>query len=426
MRRSQKRQLSVTEPAQWKADPFGLGLDCLALIFSFVDNSIQQWQLQRQVCWSWSTWSMHSRRLGLLSDVVGNIQNMPHISRLVGLQNLLMEGCLEHVMQSMASMAANLTSLKHLVLDSTGIDILGMQYLSVLTGLKSLSLRDCEHIDDESLVSLLCFPDLEDLGLGGSSRVSDEGVIRNICCLSNLTNLDLSRCEVTDMSITRVCCSLPKLERLEIGQTRIKDESLKSSENLKALVYLDLQECQISGEGLQNLTKLTQLQFLTIDVTVHLCIDFVASLTNLTTLRIQNVSVAQDMSGLSKLTKLSSLMLTDTGVYPIHLKTISCFPLLRQLSFLFCTFMDDESLGLLSSLQHLSTLNLCYCDEVTNLSSVSLLCSLRFLSLTGCSSVRDEAITALSTLTFLQILLEDCPQITDASRKYEKPGPISL
>jgi len=142
---------------------------------------------------------------------------LKHLSDLTGLRKLL---------QNRTSMESH---------DSKPITDVGLNYLQNLRALQTLSLPYAE-ITDEGLKSLANFPSLEILHVGSD--------------------------EITDAGVPHLA-TLPSLRRLSLRATNVGDAGIKLiAKNHRSLEYLNLCHTKITSAAVDDLSKLSNLEWL--------------------------------------------------------------------------------------------------------------------------------------------------------------------
>ena len=124
--------------------------------------------------------------------------------------------------------------------------------LGSLTQLESLSIQDCEALEDKSLAPLRAMRRLRVVYISDGCAIADISPLRD---LQSLREVMLHRTSVTDLDPLR---KLPGLESLRLEGTRIG--SLKPIAELTTLTHLDLRDTGVSDvSALSRLTRLKEL-----------------------------------------------------------------------------------------------------------------------------------------------------------------------
>lgn len=149
---------------------------------------------------------------------------------------------------------ARLTKLERLDLSGMDVDArgvarslpitdAGVRHLGALTGLRWLSLGQCEHVQGGSLAVLEALPRLEHLDLH-STRV-DSAAVERLARLPNLRWLSLSYCRRFHGRSLAAVASLPGLTHLELrGCTTLAAADVLPLAKARSLRSLDLRDCQ--------------------------------------------------------------------------------------------------------------------------------------------------------------------------------------
>jgi len=130
--------------------------------------------------------------------------------------------------------------------------------LSLLPGLKHLSLSSCESVGLEAPLPFP--PSLESLDLSNCAELNETGLRATVRSgkLNNLKHLDLSwnPRNLTDVTMTETLSALSKLRSLDLaGNNKITDQALRTllANHLPDLRHLDIEDCKrISKPGLDR------------------------------------------------------------------------------------------------------------------------------------------------------------------------------
>lgn len=125
------------------------------------------------------------------------------------------------ILQHIGSLASSMTSLdfSHTLIDSTGVTALaGIEKLR----LEKLSLRACDQLTNSGIFALVkAQPNLIELNLSGSIRLTDPSLIEICRSLKQLKILKVRRCRaLTDLGIMELPM-LPQLECLDISDCEL-------------------------------------------------------------------------------------------------------------------------------------------------------------------------------------------------------------
>ena len=143
----------------------------------------------------------------------------------------------------------------------TGVSGELMQKIGGFTSLRSLKIHGADAIDDEDLVSLASFKNLDTLWLTSEQLVSkacvpigNEGV-KYLTRLKSLRELWLNYTLVDEQGL-RHLVGLPRLERLCLFQCkRVTDGAIEPLAAIKTLKFLDIRETLITDAGFQVLQE---------------------------------------------------------------------------------------------------------------------------------------------------------------------------
>jgi hypothetical protein len=240
--------------------------------------------------------------------------------------------------------------------------------------------------------------------------------------LENLTENQLAyvrRVQVDSWPLPTVCLNLPKLEKLSCYLTvDMTDVDLQSLTVFTSLTSLSLSNCKlITDEGvlssLSNLSALTTLGFNDCRSITDLGMQFLSSLTNLTSLDLSKCGATQtQMSNLIHFIGDPNTTITDHGV-----QFLSGLTKLEHLDLSMCGRITDQGMQFLPNLANLKRLDMRSCTSITNLGAVetlSSLTSLTHLNVRECTSISDLGVQSLSSLTTLTSLdLGKCTSISN-------------
>merc|ERR1740128_253969 len=306
-------------------------------------------------------------------------------------------------------------TLEHLNLNGTDISGEDLESVPVLKQLETLNLGSCPNVTNTGLLQLLakCTDTLKELNLEGfwikgfSIAVPDLKLY-SVPVLKQLETLNLNGCgylEYTDLLQFLAKCSAT-LEQLNLNSTAISGEDLESVPVLKQLKTLNLGGCRyltntgllqllakctatleslnlsntgITGEGLDSVPVL-KLEKLDLNGCGHLedtgLLQLLAKCSaslkdmNLGSTRISGEGLESvPVLKLEKLDLNWCRKLTNTGLLELLAK---CTATLESLN-LDSTDITGEGLKSVPVLEQLETLNLHYCDQLTNAGLLQLL-----------------------------------------------------
>ena len=170
----------------------------------------------------------------------------------------------------------------------TGLTDIGLQHLATSYSLHTLDLSQC-WLNDEMLSHLMALPlqvlniskcgmAVTDRGIGYISQinslhtllmrelwVSDDALLQLSCALS-LSTLDLTSCRyISDLGLSHLRPLGARLKSLNLqGLTGVTNLGLNILAEFSGLTYLNIANCMVSEEGLEQLSPLEGLQELDI------------------------------------------------------------------------------------------------------------------------------------------------------------------
>ncbi|XP_028562781.2 F-box/LRR-repeat protein 14-like [Podarcis muralis] len=285
-----------------------------------------------------------------------------------------------------------------------------------LKGLEELVLFGCRHVSDAGLLILSDrLLHLKKLSLDHCNLVTNAGVghlagITARGCLQ-LECLSLENCDrLSDVALHHVAQGLPRLRYLSVRFCGgIRDEALVPLSRLTRLRTLNLSFCQrITDVGVGHLAGITAdgcLQLEELDL---------AGCGQLSDHAVRYVT-----QGLPRLVHLSLRFCGNIG--DGALLSMSLLSRLKSLNLSFCQRISDVGIGHLAGITsrgclQLEVLDLEECERLTNLTCRYLaqgLSGLRHLKLCCCEKIRDEGLLFLSRMSSLNILEVSYCNITD-------------
>jgi Leucine Rich repeat len=155
-------------------------------------------------------------------------------------------------------------NLKSLFLESTEVTAPGLEKLTVLANVQTISLTNAKNIFDAELEPIGKFKELTSLELRNCG-LNGKGLV-HLAGLKRLKLLDLSETFVKDQRLEHLS-GLTNLEDLNLWHTQVTDAGLVHLESLVKLKRLNLDACKISAQGTPHLRPLTELEFLHIGST---------------------------------------------------------------------------------------------------------------------------------------------------------------
>lgn len=263
---------------------------------------------------------------------------------------------------------AGLKNLRSLKLSETKITDAGMPAVTELKSLTNLDLRECK-IGDEGLANIAALSKLKALRLSnknGSTEVSD-AVMPQVAKLSNLKVLGIdflyagsaegiaslaglpieefyaSHSLVDDECLAVIAEKLPKVKKLRVSGCNVSGEGLQAIGRMSNLQELDLSEIalimdsdlthlsgskqlkklnlwrvQVTDEGVASLAGLSNMEWLNLDNVAYLSDEGLVHLKDMTKLKFLHVGSTSvgdaGLPNLAHLTSLADLKVTRTAV----------------------------------------------------------------------------------------------------------------
>ena len=261
---------------------------------------------------------------------------------------------------------ARLEHVERINLAYTWISDLGMERLKPLRNVRELNLYYCDYITDGGVIPLKGWTKLESLNLEGTdvtsrsfehianlenlrvlhvghSRVEDEG-FENLAPLAKLEEIGFGGNKMSGRALP-LLKMLPSLRRVTIGGLQRTDSGLWTVDltdfnldrvaELTDLEELDLHDSKIGDRGLARLEGLENLRRLDLSGTEvgGAGAPALAKFRNLEALRLWRCERAGDdvAATVSKLPKLETLDLAESGLTDAGLETLGDMPALRRL-----------------------------------------------------------------------------------------------
>ncbi|KAK3437977.1 hypothetical protein EUGRSUZ_C02618 [Eucalyptus grandis] len=324
---------------------------------------------------------------------------------------------------------AQMKSLKELLIDGTGIDIIYIQKGS-LQGLKKLSACGCEELKDISTIS--CLDSLTSLALDGAKEVRVPKTFEFPQKLQRLSLRECRRFNKLPPSIEK----LGLLEVMDLSFTGISElpESVKGLRNLKTL-KMEHTHLQKFPEYIVELGKLEEIDFSgCISLGGQVCCD-ISVLSCLRILRLKSSNVAELPQGICDHSRLQildilkcnqlkelpalppSLLSLRWGSRDMAVPDLSYLTNLKELRLKSGSSSQTPNVEWIARLPSLETLQLSV-SKVTNLpGNFSALTQLRELSL---SYMKELDLTQLPSSSLLTLRLKYCkiPEPTFSSLQH--------
>ncbi|XAR70181.1 hypothetical protein NMG60_11026956 [Bertholletia excelsa] len=305
----------------------------------------------------------------------------------------------------------------------SSVDAEWMAYLGAFHYLTSLNIADCRKITNSALWAITGMTNLKEIDLSRCSKVNDAGIM-HLLSVSTLEKLHISQTGVTAKGIS-LLSSLKNLSVLELGGLRVTDQALYSLQVLTKLQHLDLWGSEISNEGAALLTVFPKLSILNLAWTN---VTDLPNLPRLTCLNMSNCSIRSIFRGNGDKAPITNLILSGATYADVleafsNVETsflsyldisnssfssfsfFSCMNALESLD-LSSSSVDDKSMELITSIgEKLRNLNLSgtqitsagvgiLAGKVPNLLNISL----------SCTRTDDLAISYISTMPSLKVI----------------------
>lgn len=174
--------------------------------------------------------------------------------------------------------------------------------------------------------------------------------------------LYLRNLSLTDAGFARIA-QLPRLHKLVVENVPISDDGLRALAGCRELQSVSLQRVSVGGEGvaaLRGLPRLTELVLLSDRIT-QAGIDTVATLEQLETLGIGDVSSAEFAAQLARLPRLENLAVVRGTLTARDMQLLSAAPRLQQLDLL-RVHLPGDALAPLEAMPGLKSVYLARCE----------------------------------------------------------------
>lgn len=260
--------------------------------------------------------------------------------------------------------------------------------------------------------------ELENSGKLDLSDCSLRFIPEEICLLTNLKSVNLSKNSIVDITLIR---SLSAIESLDLSFNKITD--INPIENLTQLTFLNLSNNKI--KFLSPLKELTRLQILNVDKNQINSIIVLANLKKLQVLNISRNSI-QDLAPISNHSELLHLSLHKTKIKNVSkictienllsldiggnlILDYNCLERLKNLTTLNLSFSRIKNYDFLNSIKELRSLNLIR----NNLTDISFLYNLIQINHLALNSNKLKNLNHLANLKHLSLLNLSDNLITD-------------
>jgi serine/threonine protein kinase len=155
-------------------------------------------------------------------------------------------------------------ALKGIRLSTTQMNGLCSNHIAKLHSLQTLDLART-NIDDDGMHHLKDLP-LTSLSLAGDSLIGDPSLI-SICRMSQMRNLQLNNTNITSDGIARLCY-LRRLQVLNLDHTHITDQGIhqivRTFAKTRSLEELDIAGTLVTDKGIADISRLPSLKTLSI------------------------------------------------------------------------------------------------------------------------------------------------------------------
>ena len=266
----------------------------------------------------------------------------------VTLEDAVLDACIREALGFTADQALLTSDLWTITSLTAPQDAGDYSELRYLTGLQSLTLRDCSLSD---LQFLSAMPQLTELTVSGTSLSSAD--ISIISGLSNLTRLELSGCSLSSID---GLSALRNLTRLDLSENTIRD--ISSLSFMSELLELDLSNNAITS--LNAISALPKLAWLNLSCNSLSSLVPLTGNASLLWLDVSNNNIVS-LDGLHNMTQLTNLYVGYN-----HLTDVS--PLTQNAALLELDISNNEltNISALSALPQLQSLNFSH-NQVTSL-----------------------------------------------------------
>lgn len=266
------------------------------------------------------------------------------------------------------------------------------------TGTEGSNAENNFRLGKERLPNLRQLTQLKSLSLEGNDKLFPTSM-RDISCLTNLTELNLKNCRrVTNSFLALLLPCLPNLTSLNLlGCDRVGDLGLSAMTNLHELETLQLHgpawyeyyNPPVTDAGVKALARITSLRNL-----------FLGCCKNITPTSLVSLG---SMSGLTEL-NLSGFRFTSSPI-PGGYENLETLQNLTSLDLRLLPITDEglKSIGRITSLTRLS---LAECKQFKDISPLSNLVLLNYLTLQS-TKLPEAQLTPISGLTKLEVLKLD-------------------
>ncbi len=255
--------------------------------------------------------------------------------------------------------------IERLTLDHTEAGDLAFKYISKMKSLDALILKKNEEISEEALLTLsplaktlttleitsstlsdktasylLHFPNLRQVGLAGSTRITDRSVPL-LMQLPKLQVLYISGTSISPEGIT-VLSKSPLLNELKLDGSKLNDHCLDAIARSN-ITFLSLEQTNLTDEQLRHVANSKKLAALSIDgrKLSKNALNIISAMKSLTSLYIDSAQPNFNFKPLSK-TNLTHLMVKHSPVFKEQLDDMILIPKLEGLSIIRCRVVTGD------------------------------------------------------------------------------------
>ncbi|KAL6556440.1 hypothetical protein OROGR_005728 [Orobanche gracilis] len=189
------------------------------------------------------------------------------------------------------------------------VDAEWLAYLGAFQCLRSIILADCLKISNSALWSITGMTNLKEVDISRCSKITDAG-IRHLLSVPALEKLYISETNVTAEGVMMLA-SLNNLFVLDLGGLPITDLALSSLQSLKKLQHLDLWGSEVSNEGALLLKMFPSLALLNLAWTN---VTNLPNLPSLACLNMSNCTIHSLFDGEGQKVSLEKVILSGAAV----------------------------------------------------------------------------------------------------------------
>ncbi|PIN21006.1 hypothetical protein CDL12_06302 [Handroanthus impetiginosus] len=330
----------------------------------------------------------------------------------------LSEALLRHLLQRRLLFPSLLEVFKYSIeeIDLRGescVDAEWMAYLGAFQYLRSMILADCHRINNSALWNITGMTNLKEVDLSRCSKITDAG-IGHLLSVPALEKLCISETGVTADGVAALA-SLTNLLILDLGGLPVTDSAMSSLQALTKLQHLDLWGSEVSNEGAVLLKMFPSLSFLNLAWT---SVTNLPNLSSLAYLNMSNCTIRSLFEGVGHKARMKEVMLSGAAITDVS----EAFRYVEtsRLHFLDLSYSSHQSFSFLRSMNALTDLNLSD-SALTDESVEHIACigtNIRYLNLSN-TKVSSDGIGALfGHVPNLKTLLLSGTPIDDTAVSY--------